>query len=175
MSYGQSKWTKALALNFSSYAKVSRVENYSLILASCAPIAQLFLRALIDHHEDQCTTHSPKSSRSQNKLAMQRHARTRSVDMGLNTNCRRTTWAPQYSQRYESRVSQASLPPQILDGFVTVKTDIVVEVDKKRPKSRSSKSWFLKDTESPKDIEARLERGVWTVRGGKAVVYEWRT
>ena len=139
-------------------ADKDRLENYTLVLASCAPVARLFLTTLIDQYRESQLVYHNEKPKNHSVPETHRYMPTTSVNRSLNTNTgRRTTWVPPYFQRYESRVSQASLPPQIHDGFVTVQTDIVVEVDKRRSKSRST-SWFLRDTDSIKDMEAQLER-----------------
>ena len=132
----------------------NRIENYSILLASSAPIARLFLSTLIDYRHNH------------NEFEMHRHRRDKSnsttfTGSSYNSGNPVYGWEP-FSEGYNSRVSKASLPAHLLDGCVQVKTDILVEVDKRQSRSLF-KSWQAPKSpkvEDIKDVEARLERQI---------------
>ncbi|KAJ5226598.1 uncharacterized protein N7469_006604 [Penicillium citrinum] len=119
-----------------------KIENYSILLASCAPVARLFLRAVVDHRRDGKIAGYWSRSRSSNKNNTDRSNETelkrRQRDHWLDSATATTTnwqdeenhpghWVP--NERSESRISRAQQPDHMDDGCVTVKTDIVVQVD----------------------------------------------
>lgn len=135
---------------------MNRIENYCILLASCTPVAGFFLRTFIDYgRESQEAGYKPNSNNSRNELEMG-HRRDRS----FNTTIANPTgdeisydygWAP-FSETCASRVSRATPPPHILNGCVTVKTDVIVEIEKRL--SRCPKPLPEEDSKDIKDIEA---------------------
>lgn len=123
-----------------------RIENYSILLASCAPVARLFLRSVVDHRRDgrsagywyrSRSTNNNNSSNNETELKRRQHDQW--MDSATVTN-----WQEEESQeagwnmgheRSESRISRAQQPDHLDNGCVTVKTDIVVQVDDNRSTS----------------------------------------
>ncbi|OGE48997.1 hypothetical protein PENARI_c024G08287 [Penicillium arizonense] len=127
-----------------------KIENYSILLASCAPVARLFLRAFVDHRREGRSHGYWSRSRStdnqdQDTELKRRRARAKdqwldSSIMGTNLNANdeenpACQWDGHEHERSESRVSKAKMPEHLNDGCVTVKTDIVVQVDDGRSTS----------------------------------------
>lgn len=110
-----------------------RIENYSILLASCAPVARLFLRAVVDHRRGGRPAGYWSRSRSRsNEIELKRRAQDYWLDSATMTNPHDEENVPvpwDANQRSESRVSKAPQPEHIDDECVTVKTDIVVLVD----------------------------------------------
>ncbi|CAG7930363.1 unnamed protein product [Penicillium olsonii] len=127
-----------------------KIENYSILLASCAPVARLFLRAFVDHRREG-RSHGGYWSRSRSTNdnehdteLKRRHvnAKDRWFDSATVTNTRAgdeenpaTHWDGRVHEHSESRVSKAETPEHLDDGCVTVKTDISIQVDDGRSTS----------------------------------------
>ncbi|KAJ5366875.1 hypothetical protein N7541_000816 [Penicillium brevicompactum] len=121
-----------------------KIENYSILLASCAPVARLFLRAFVDHRREG-RSHGGYWSRSRstndndNDTELKRRnakAKGQWFDSTTATNTHvgdeenpATRWDGHQHERSHSRVSKAEMPEHLDDGCVTVKTDISVQVD----------------------------------------------
>lgn len=118
-----------------------RIENYSILLASCAPVARLFLRAVVDHRREGRVAGYWSRSRSTNNInsndtELKRRPHDQWMDSATVTNWQdeenqAASWNTPH-ERSESRISRAQQPEHLDDGRVTVKTDIVVEVDDNR-------------------------------------------
>jgi hypothetical protein len=128
-----------------------RIENYSILLASCAPVARLFLRAFVDHRREGRThgywSRSRSSDRHKHSTELKRRANAKDhwLDSSATNNTYihdeenpATQWNGHEHERSHSRVSKAEMPEHLDDGCVTVKTDIVVQIDDGRPRSTSS-------------------------------------
>ncbi|KAJ5260781.1 hypothetical protein N7505_009131 [Penicillium chrysogenum] len=122
-----------------------KIENYSILLASCAPVARLFLRSFVDHRREGRTHGYWSRSRStdhkepETELKRRANAKEQWLDSATATNmtitCAHdeenppTGWSEHGHERSISQVSKAEMPEHIDDGRVTVKTDIVVQID----------------------------------------------
>lgn len=129
-----------------------RIENYSILIATCAPVIRLFLRTFVDNRRDGRYPGYPWSRSHSSKD-------TQTIEMGRKTHRRgprretSISATPVYgdkteldwdhcSDRSESRIMVSS-PDQtglVRSGQVTVKTDIVVEVDDEEEGSSSMSS-----------------------------------
>lgn len=133
-------------LPFSSLTSC-RIENYSILLASCAPVARLFIRTLDQSRRDGRPGYWSRSTDNNNR-SNDTEMKRRPKDQWMESTA--TNWHdeenapadwPMTTERSESRISRAQQPEHIDDGCVTVKTDIVVQVDharQDRPLSISS-------------------------------------
>lgn len=118
-----------------------RIENYSILIATCAPVIRLFLRTFVDNRREGRYPGYPWSRSHSSK-------EDQGVEMGHRSHrgkpCRQTSISatPVYgdkiepdwdhcSDRSESRIMRSPHDQMghVHDGHVTVKTDIVVEVD----------------------------------------------
>lgn len=125
------------------HSDLRRIENYSILLASCAPVARLFLRAIVDHRRDGHAagywfrSRSTNNNSSNNETELKRRHHDQWADSATVTNWQdeegqgQGTWNMGH-ERSESRISRAQQPDHLDDGCVTVKTDIVVQVDDNR-------------------------------------------
>ncbi|OQD80070.1 hypothetical protein PENANT_c039G06489 [Penicillium antarcticum] len=110
-----------------------KIENYSILLASCAPVARLFLRAFVDHRrEGRSHGYWSRSRSSENKdhdtELKRRRARAKdqwldSSMTGTNINANdeenpATQWEGHGYERSESRVSKAKMPEHLDDGWM---------------------------------------------------------
>ncbi|KAJ9224378.1 hypothetical protein C8Q69DRAFT_27201 [Paecilomyces variotii] len=129
-----------------------KIENYSILIATCAPVIRLFLRTFVDNRRDGRYPGYPWSRSHSSKD-------TQTIEMGRKTHRRgprretSISATPVYgdkteldwdhcSDRSESRIMVSS-PDQtglVRSGQVTVKTDIVVEVDDEEEGSSSMSS-----------------------------------
>ncbi|KAJ6150736.1 hypothetical protein N7470_007330 [Penicillium chermesinum] len=123
--------------NIVSFILWVKIENYSILLASCAPVARLFLRAIIDRRHDKkpgywSRSRSTDNSNKNQEMELKRRPKDQWMDLTV------TNWQDEESQqtgwempqeRSESRISRAEQPNHVDDGCVTVKTDITVQVD----------------------------------------------
>ncbi|KAJ5112054.1 hypothetical protein N7532_000099 [Penicillium argentinense] len=138
--------------NIVSFILWVKIENYSILLASCAPVARLFLRTVVDHrgrvtgYWSRSRSHTNEHTDRSNETELKRRHKERWMDSATTTN-----WVDEEGQththgihphlhgdgdglgeRSESRISHASpgdTQTQVDNGCVTVKTDIVVQVD----------------------------------------------
>ncbi|CAI7593245.1 hypothetical protein N7533_011485 [Penicillium manginii] len=129
--------------NIVSFVLWVKIENYSILLASCAPVARLFLRAVVDNRRDGKPVGYWSRSRSNNNnnntdnsndTELKRRQKDQWLDSATVTGGNwqdeendQSHWGT--TERSESRISRAQQPEHLDDGFVTVKTDIVVQVD----------------------------------------------
>jgi hypothetical protein len=120
-----------------------RIENYSILLASCAPVARLFLRAVVDNRRDgkpvgywsrSRSNNNNNNTDNSNNTELKRRQKDQWLDSATVTGGNwqdeendQSYWGT--TERSESRISRAQQPEHLDDGFVTVKTDIVVQVD----------------------------------------------
>ncbi|KAJ5494816.1 hypothetical protein N7463_010903 [Penicillium fimorum] len=125
-----------------------KIENYSILLASCAPVARLFLRSFVDHRREGRThgywSRTP-SGGNEPGTEMKRRANLKGqwLDSTTETNMTNagihdeenpaTRWDGHECSSHQ--VSKAEMLEQPGDGFVTIKTDIVVQVDDRRSTS----------------------------------------
>ncbi|KAJ5112929.1 hypothetical protein N7456_001463 [Penicillium angulare] len=133
--------------NIVSFILWVKIENYSILLASCAPVARLFIRTLDQSRRDGRPGYWSRSTDNNNRsndTELKRRPKDQWMDSTV-TNCKDEENAPadwpMPTERSESRISRAQQPDHIDDGCVTVKTDIVVQVDRARqgrPLSNSS-------------------------------------
>ncbi|KAJ5359840.1 hypothetical protein N7517_009031 [Penicillium concentricum] len=128
-----------------------KIENYSILLASCAPVARLFLRSFVDHRREGRThgywSRTPSSGHNEPDTELKRRANAKDhwLDSTTVTNMTNTgihdeenpatRWDVYEHERSSNRVSKAEMAGQLDDGFVTVKTDIVVQVGNRRSTS----------------------------------------
>ncbi|KAJ5909200.1 hypothetical protein N7495_001882 [Penicillium taxi] len=135
--------------NIVSFILWVKIENYSILLASCAPVARLFLRTVVDARRDGRPFGYWSKSRSNDNTNQRKEfeMKPRVKDQWMDTTLATTTdWKDEETQahwdgtneRSASRISRAMQPDHIDDGCVTVKTDIVVEVDVDDRHSRAS-------------------------------------
>lgn len=106
-----------------------KIENYSILLASCAPVARLFLRAVVDHRSGQPGYYWTRSRSTDNNVELKRRAGNQWLDSTVTDWPDDETpgrWQP--TERSESRISKAA-PRDVEEGCVAVKTDIVVHMD----------------------------------------------
>lgn len=106
-----------------------KIENYSILLASCAPVARLFLRAMMDHRGHPGYYWTRSRSTDNNGIELKRRTKDQWLDSTVTDGPRDKTpggWQP--TERSESRISKAA-PLDVEDGCVAVKTDIVVHTD----------------------------------------------
>ncbi|CAG8885703.1 unnamed protein product [Penicillium egyptiacum] len=121
-----------------------KIENYSILLASCAPVARLFLRSFVDHkrggrtHGYWSRSRSTDHSEPETELKRRANAKEQWLDSATVTNMTITCTHDEENppgrhghghERSMSQVSKALMPEHIDGGHVTVKTDIVVQVD----------------------------------------------
>lgn len=124
----------------------SRIENYSILLASCAPVARLFLRAFVDHRREgrsqgywsrsRSTTDNDHDTELKRRRGKSKEIWTGSVS-ATRTNVDEENPALRWDgyeherTRTSSRASRASKVPTPVpgDGGVTVKTDISIQID----------------------------------------------
>lgn len=121
-----------------------KIENYSILLASCAPVARLFLRSFVDHRREGRSHGYWSRSRSTGHYEPDTELKRRAqfqdqwLDSATVTNMTNANayikdeedqWDGHKHERSSSRISRAEIPEHIDDGRVTVKTDIVVQVD----------------------------------------------
>lgn len=140
----------------------SRIENSSILIASCAHTARL-LRVLINYYREGRYT----GYLSDNDRAMEmRHCRDKSVstvdsdyilnDMGYY---RQSFFGQSFPRRYESQACRATPPTHVLNDCVTVVTDFIVEINKRQSRAlHSSGGQFRPERKCFKDEEARVER-----------------
>lgn len=102
-----------------------KIENYSILLASCTPVGRLFLRVVVDSRRENGRL-GYFSRSSDNNKSNDTELKRRQKDQWMDSTTA-TNW--QDEERSESRISRAQQPDHIDDGIVAVKTDIVVEVD----------------------------------------------
>ncbi|KAJ5799100.1 uncharacterized protein N7518_001168 [Penicillium psychrosexuale] len=119
-----------------------KIENYSILLASCAPVARLFLRSFVDHRREgryhgywsrsRSTAHNEPDTEMKRRVNVQ----DQWLDSATVTNMTNTYikdeedhWNGHGHERSVSQVSKAEMPDHHDDGCVTIKTDIVVQVD----------------------------------------------
>ncbi|KAJ5549703.1 hypothetical protein N7535_002360 [Penicillium sp. DV-2018c] len=137
--------------NIVSFILWVKIENYSILVASCAPVARLFLRAFVDHRREGRSHGYWSRSRSSDKHKHSTELKDRAkvkdhwLDSSATTNTYihdeenpATRWSGHEHERSHSRVSKAEMPEHLDDGCVTVKTDIVVQINDGRPISASS-------------------------------------
>lgn len=111
-----------------------RIENYSILLASCAPVARLFLRAVVDHRrEGRSNGYWSRSRSTTNNDDTELKRRGKDPWLDLTGTKLPDEENPSFrwdgNETSESRISKAQQPEHVDDGCVTVKTDIVVQVD----------------------------------------------
>jgi len=121
-----------------------RIENYSILLASCAPVARLFFRAFVDSRRDgrlagywsKSPSNNGENSDHSNDMELKRRRKDQWMDSATMSNWDEENPMPNWvnNERSESRVSKAQHPENPGDG-VTVKTDIIVQVDDGRSTS----------------------------------------
>ncbi|KAJ5212724.1 uncharacterized protein N7498_004370 [Penicillium cinerascens] len=124
--------------NIVSFVLWVKIENYSILLASCAPVARLFLRAFVDSRREgrmagywsKSRSNNGENANHSNDTEMKRHRKDQWMDSETVTNWDEENPLPNWSsnERSESRISKAQHPENPGDG-VTVKTDIIVQVD----------------------------------------------
>ncbi|KAJ5809092.1 uncharacterized protein N7503_001310 [Penicillium pulvis] len=132
--------------NIVSFVLWVKIENYSILLASCAPVARLFLRAVVDSRRGGRPGYWSKSKSANNQnnsndTEMKHRPKDQWMDSTTVTGWQDEENSPSdwpNHERSESRISRAQQPDHIDDGCVTVKTDIVVQVGSSRPRSTSS-------------------------------------
>jgi hypothetical protein len=134
-----------------------RIENYSILFASCAPVARLFLRTIVDARHGGRPGYWSKSNSNNNYAAndtelksQQSRSRTGWMDSATATATATTQWQDEEGQHasWEIRPERSlnrgskgygygngSETEGMDDGAVTVKTDIVVQVDDGRSTS----------------------------------------
>lgn len=130
-----------------------RIENYSILLASCAPVARLFLRTVVDARRDGRFGYWSKSNSNNNYAtrdtelkSQQSRSRTGWMDSATATATATTQWHDEEGQQTKWNIHpERSISRQskgyghemegMEDGGVTVKTDIVVQVDDGRSTS----------------------------------------
>lgn len=109
--------------------------KYCILLASCTPVS-CFLETLINYrHETR--KQDTNSNNSHNELEMG-HRRDKSFNTTITNSSGDDMsydygWTP-FSETCASRVSRATPPPHILKGCVTVKADVIVEIEKRLPR-----------------------------------------
>ncbi|KAF7713418.1 Uncharacterized protein PECH_001573 [Penicillium ucsense] len=136
--------------NIVSFILWVKIENYSILLASCAPVARLFLRTIVDARQEGRTGYWSKSN-SRNKSAQnEMELRDRRapdkigwVDSTTATATAMTQWQDEEQPPITWTVSLDRSKHRVSKGFqgcekeadgidsggVTVQTDIVVQVD----------------------------------------------
>ncbi|KAJ5768784.1 hypothetical protein N7520_003343 [Penicillium odoratum] len=124
--------------NIVSFILWVKIENYSILLASCAPVARLFLRAFVDSRSGGRPGYwsRSKSKENSNDTEMKRRPKDQWMDSTTVTGWQDEESSPDWP-RSESRISRA-LPDHVDPGCVSVKTEVVVQVGKSRPRSTSS-------------------------------------
>ncbi|KAJ5963187.1 hypothetical protein N7481_002888 [Penicillium waksmanii] len=147
--------------NIVSFVLWVKIENYSILLASCAPVARLFLRSIVDNRRDGKPFGYWSRSRSKNNnnntdnsndTELKRRQKDQWLDSATATagNWQDEENDPSHwgTERSESRISRAQQPDHLDDGFVTVKTDIVVQVDDGRSVSSGGARLLPEGSES---------------------------
>ncbi|KAJ5587974.1 uncharacterized protein N7459_003739 [Penicillium hispanicum] len=153
--------------NIVSFVLWVKIENYSILLASCAPVARLFLRAIVDNRRDGRPTGYWSRSRStnnnnnknNNETELKNRAKDQWLDSATVSNWQDeenppTDWNPT-TERSESRISKAKQPDYVDDGCVTVQTDIVVQVDDGRSTSSGGARLLPEGSEPPHGLDHR--------------------
>ncbi|KAL1883491.1 hypothetical protein Plec18167_002495 [Paecilomyces lecythidis] len=118
-----------------------KIENYSILIATCAPVIRLFLRTFVDNRREGRYPGYPWSrshSSKDNEVEMGRKSKSRNGRTYRETSISATPafgdkteldW-DHCSDRSESRImASPDHTGALRNGQVTVKTDIVVEVD----------------------------------------------
>ncbi|KAF3386656.1 hypothetical protein F1880_001442 [Penicillium rolfsii] len=145
--------------NIVSFILWVKIENYSILLASCAPVARLFLRTIVDARHEGRLNYWSKSNSNNNyatddtELKNQKSRnKTGWMDSVTATATTTTQWQPEENQHasweirserssnrgsksYSFGYGQGNEVEGMDDGAVTVKTDIVVQVDDGRSTS----------------------------------------
>ncbi|KAJ5420010.1 hypothetical protein N7465_002529 [Penicillium sp. CMV-2018d] len=121
-----------------------KIENYSILLASCAPVARLFLRSFVDHRREGRShgywSRSRSTGHNEPDTELKRRAQVQDqwLDSATVTNMTNANayikdeedqWNGHKHERSSSQISKAEIPEHLDDGRVTVKTDIVVQID----------------------------------------------
>ncbi|KAJ5772776.1 hypothetical protein N7457_007672 [Penicillium paradoxum] len=136
-----------------------KIENYSILLASCAPVARLFLRAFVDRKREERPrgywSRSRSTAHDDPDTELERRAKADDQWMGsaavnsmINTYINNDEnpafqWHGHAHERSHAHVSRVEMPEHLDNGRVTVKTDIVVQVDDGR--SMASDARLLPD------------------------------
>ncbi|CAL5869961.1 uncharacterized protein PFLUO_LOCUS4194 [Penicillium psychrofluorescens] len=125
--------------NIVSFVLWVKIENYSILLASCAPVARIFLRTIVDqrrigrpHGYWSRSRSATKENNTDDTELKPRGKDPLESSMGQHWEHdeERTPYPWGLHERCESRVSKEHNAPQPAnDGQVTVKTDIIVQVD----------------------------------------------
>ncbi|CAI7635442.1 unnamed protein product [Penicillium pancosmium] len=149
--------------NIVSFVLWVKIENYSILLASCAPVARLFLRAIVDNRRDgkpvgywsrsRSNNNNNNNTDNSNDTELKRRQKDQWLDSATATagNWQDEENDPSHwgtTERSESRISRAQQPDHLDDGFVTVKTDIVVQVDDGRSVSSGGARLLPEGSES---------------------------
>ncbi|KAJ5691661.1 hypothetical protein N7488_012396 [Penicillium malachiteum] len=135
--------------NIVSFVLWVKIENYSILLASCAPVARLLLRTVVDSRRANGRLGYFSRSTDNNK-SKDTELKARQKDQWMDSATMTTNWDeenhdapadwPMPTERSESRISRAKQPDHIDDGVILAKTDIVVQVDGQHTRSRSMSS-----------------------------------
>lgn len=144
-----------------------RIENYSILLASCAPVARLFLRAFVDHRcegrsqgywsRSRSTTDNEHETELKRRRGKSKEIWTGSVS-ATRTNVDEENPAIRWDgyeherTRTSSRASRASkvpTPVHLGDGGVTVQTDISIQIDDGRSTSSGGARLLPDGSEAP--------------------------
>lgn len=124
-------------------------------------MARLFLRAIVDNSRDGKLVGYWSKSRSNNNNtdnSKDTELKRRQKDQWLDTTTATTgNWQDEennpsnwgHHERSESRISRAQQPEHVDDGYVTVKTDIVVQVDDGRSVSSGGARLLPEGSEPP--------------------------
>ncbi|KAJ5186054.1 hypothetical protein N7491_006075 [Penicillium cf. griseofulvum] len=119
-----------------------KIENYSILLASCAPVARLFLRSFVDQGREGRThgywSRTPSTDHKDSDTELKRRANGKDqwLDSTTATNLTNTCIHDEENpvtrwnghKLLSSRASKVEMPEYHDDRFVTVKTDIVVQI-----------------------------------------------
>ncbi|KAJ6131003.1 hypothetical protein N7523_001463 [Penicillium sp. IBT 18751x] len=150
--------------NIVSFVLWVKIENYSILIASCAPVARLFLRAFVDSRRDgrlagywsKSRSNNGENTNHSNDTELKRRRKDQWMDSATVTNWDEENPIPNWSsnERSESRISRAQPPENPSDG-VTVKTDITVQVDDDRSVSSGGARLLPEGGEPPRRHENR--------------------
>ena len=150
---------------FPSTRSQTRVENTSILLASCAHTSRLLRVLIVYYREGRYTSYLSDPS---NRAMEMRHCRGKSVgtvnsDITLNDMgyYRQSFFGQSFPRRYESQACRATPPTHVLNGCVTVVTDFIVEVNRRQSRGlHSSGGQFRPERVSFKDEEVRMDRHI---------------
>jgi len=109
-----------------------RIENYSILIATCAPVIRLFLRTFVDQRRESRGHYFRSSSHSSHNAGEKNSGRRTGVTATATANedSPSKIGSDSVSSQSADRTVKAQPDPEVASGRVTVKTDIFVRVNK---------------------------------------------